>query len=139
MEKYYDIGYAVVSLIFLSNAAGFIFAAFVSQPLYSRIGRSQTILVGISLLGIASMTLSFAPPWGVVVFSYFLTGAGMALVWIFLFALGVYTYQRHKLTHDFLRFLPNVMYFVRILPTAPRYLVMSMVGFLLVQRVFGMS
>lgn len=83
MEKFYNIGYAVVSLIFLSNAAGFIFAAFVSQPLYSRIGRSQTILVGTSLLGIAFMTISFAPPWGAVISSYFLTGAGMALVCIF--------------------------------------------------------
>lgn len=90
MEKYYDIGYSVVSLIFLSNAAGFIFAAFVSQPLYSRIGRSQTILIGITLLGIAFITLSFAPPWGVVVSSYFLTGAGMALVWIFFSALDCF-------------------------------------------------
>lgn len=87
MEKYYDIGYAVVSLIFLSNAAGFIFAAFVSQPLYSRIGRSQTILAGISLLGTAFLTISFAPPWGVVVSCYFLTGAGMALVWTFFYLL----------------------------------------------------
>lgn len=85
MEKYYNISYAIVSLIFLSNAAGFIFAAFVSQPLYSRIGRSKTILVGITLLGIASLTTAFAPPWGVIVASYFLTGAGMALVWTFFY------------------------------------------------------
>lgn len=97
MEKYYNIGYAVVSLIFLSNAAGFIFAAFVSQPLYSRIGRSQTILVGISLLGTAFITISFAPPWGVVVFSYFLTGAGMALVWTFFYTLARFLREKYAL------------------------------------------
>lgn len=81
MEKYYNIGYAIVSLIFLSNAAGFIFAAFVSQPIYSRIGRSRTILAGILLLLIAFVTISCAPPWGAIIASYFLIGAGMALVY----------------------------------------------------------
>lgn len=137
MEKYYNISYAIVSLIFLSNAAGFIFAAFVSQPLYSKIGRSQTILVGISLLGIASLTIAFAPPWGVIVFSYFLTGAGMALVWTFFYIIRYFGAEVHAVTtgvqeltcfsRQHTRFLLNAMYSVQVLQTAPRYLVMFMV------------
>lgn len=83
METYYNIGYAVVSLIFLSNAGGFITAAFVSQAIYSRIGRAKTLLIGILLECAAFLIIACAPPWGVVVASFFLIGGGMALVCIF--------------------------------------------------------
>jgi fucose permease len=80
MEKHYSIGYAVVSLIFLANAVGFVTAAFISQAIYSRIGRARTLFIGVLLLAVAFLTISCAPPWGVVVASYFLIGAGMAFV-----------------------------------------------------------
>ncbi|KAI5842991.1 major facilitator superfamily domain-containing protein [Morchella snyderi] len=80
MEKHYSIGYAVVSLIFLANAVGFITAAFISQAIYSRIGRARTLLIGVLLLAAAFLTISCTPPWGMVVASYFLIGAGMAFM-----------------------------------------------------------
>lgn len=80
MEKHYNIGYAVVSLIFLANAAGFVFSATISQAIYSRIGRSKTILLGIVMMISAYLTIACTPPFGAVVASFFLTGGGMALV-----------------------------------------------------------
>ncbi|RPB05944.1 MFS general substrate transporter [Choiromyces venosus 120613-1] len=67
MEKHYDIEYAIVSLIFLSNAAGFIFSAAVSQVLYTRIGRARTILVGVLMMALAYVVVAVTPPFGAVV------------------------------------------------------------------------
>lgn len=38
-SRYYDVGYAIVSLIFVTNALGFIFAAFCVDALRVRLGR----------------------------------------------------------------------------------------------------
>ncbi|KAL8930908.1 MAG: hypothetical protein Q9208_000009 [Pyrenodesmia sp. 3 TL-2023] len=45
MEKTYSIGYAIVSLIFISNAIGFISAAPLIPPLLSRFGRAKTLII----------------------------------------------------------------------------------------------
>ncbi|CUS14301.1 unnamed protein product [Tuber aestivum] len=80
MEKHYDIGYAVVSLIFLSNAAGFVFSATISQAIYARVGRARTVLVGVLMMVLAYVVVAVTPPFGAVVMSFFLTGGGMSLI-----------------------------------------------------------
>ncbi|CAZ83040.1 unnamed protein product [Tuber melanosporum] len=80
MEKHYGIGYAIVSLIFLSNAAGFIFSATISQVTYARIGRARTVLVGVLMMVLAYVVASVTPPFGAVVMSFFLMGGGMSLI-----------------------------------------------------------
>jgi fucose permease len=80
MQKYYGIGYSVASLIFLSNAAGFIVAAFFSQALYARVGRAWTIVCGSTSLAIGALIMGLGLHFGTVVMSFFLGGAGMAIV-----------------------------------------------------------
>ncbi|KAK7429901.1 hypothetical protein QQZ08_003523 [Neonectria magnoliae] len=74
MEKYYNIGYAVVSLIFVGQAVGFIFAAIALDPLRAKLGRAK--LVGLSQ---AMMTLAYiahvaAAPFAVIVCAFFFVG-----------------------------------------------------------------
>lgn len=45
MEEYYKIGYAIVSLIFISNAIGFIAAAFFVYTLDRRLGRARVLML----------------------------------------------------------------------------------------------
>ncbi|KAI5795543.1 major facilitator superfamily domain-containing protein [Geopyxis carbonaria] len=80
LEKYYDIGYTIVSLIFLGTAAGFIVSAFFSEALYSRFGRAKVIIGGSIVLAIAFTIMAIAPPFGAVVFAFFLIGAGQAVI-----------------------------------------------------------
>ena len=63
MESYYNIGYAIVSLIFIGNAIGFILAAFFVHALDHKIGRART-LVCTDVVNIAAfLILGFAPPF----------------------------------------------------------------------------
>ena len=63
MEKYYSIGYAIVSLIFITNAVGFILAAFFVHALDHRLGRAKTLMLT-DLANIAAyLLMGFAPPF----------------------------------------------------------------------------
>lgn len=79
MEKDYEIGYAVVSLIFISNALGFILAAPLVQAIEHRFGRARTYISAGTLIAMGNITIICKPPFPVVVASFFLLGFGMAL------------------------------------------------------------
>ncbi|KAM0797106.1 putative MFS efflux transporter [Usnea florida] len=78
MEKDYNIGYAIVSLIFVTNAVGFIAAAPLSQILQSRLGRANTLVLAESVMMAAYIMLVCRPPFAVVVLSFLFLGLGMA-------------------------------------------------------------
>ncbi|KAK2608648.1 hypothetical protein QQS21_002759 [Conoideocrella luteorostrata] len=79
MEKYYDIGYGVVSLIFVGQALGFVTAAILLDVMRAKLGRAK--LLGVSQ---ACMALGFVPivatgPFLLVIFAYFFVGFGLAI------------------------------------------------------------
>ena len=67
LESYYHIGYAVVSLIFISNAAGFITAAFFNDLIHSKMGRSRMLMLSEAIMILGYVILSCTPPFGVVI------------------------------------------------------------------------
>ncbi|MCJ1291201.1 hypothetical protein MMC34_002744 [Xylographa carneopallida] len=78
IEPHYNIGYAVVSMIFVANAVGFIAAALYTTTLQARFGRAK-VLVFAELLMIAGYSMIVCtPPFPVVVIAFLLTGLGMA-------------------------------------------------------------
>lgn len=79
IEKDYNIGYAVVSLIFVTNALGFILAAPVTQFFEAKLGRSKSYALSMSLLVAGYVIILSKPPFPAVVASFFLLGFGMAL------------------------------------------------------------
>ncbi|KAL8731644.1 MAG: hypothetical protein Q9166_003332 [cf. Caloplaca sp. 2 TL-2023] len=79
MEKNYSIGYAIVSLIFITNAIGFISAAPSTQPLLARLGRARTLLLAECIMMAGHIMLVCTPPFPVVVLSFFFTGLGQAI------------------------------------------------------------
>lgn len=79
IEQHYGIGYAVVSLIFVSNALGFILAAGITHALDEKLGRPRA-LVAAELLKVAGfIAIVCAPPFPVVVAAYFFLGLGVAV------------------------------------------------------------
>ncbi|TQN71092.1 Bypass of stop codon protein 6 [Colletotrichum shisoi] len=79
IEKHYGIGYAIVSLIFIGNALGFIFGAAFLESLRMRLGRARLLALAQTVI-----TLGYAPilaraPFPLVVVSFFLLGFGMSL------------------------------------------------------------
>ena len=80
LERYYNLNYAVVSLIFLSNACGFIVASFLSNRLHILLGRCKSLVIGSSLQASCYVILSTHPPYAAVVFGFFLAGAGMGFL-----------------------------------------------------------
>jgi fucose permease len=79
IEKHYDIGYAIVSLIFVTNALGFILAAPLTHSIEYKIGRAKSYALALSIQAIGYIIIVCEPPFPAVVASFFLLGFGMAL------------------------------------------------------------
>jgi fucose permease len=79
IEAHYAIGYAVVSLIFVSQAIGFVSAAFFTNAIKTRLGQARTYALS-ELLMVASYAVVVAsPPYPVVVVVFFFVGWAMAM------------------------------------------------------------
>ncbi|KAJ5227015.1 uncharacterized protein N7469_007021 [Penicillium citrinum] len=79
IEKHYGIGYAVVSLIFVTNALGFISAAPVTHAIELKLGRSKSYVLAMALLAVSYVVIICQPPFPVVVTCFYFLGFGMAL------------------------------------------------------------
>jgi len=79
IEKYYHIGYALLSVIFIANALGFILAAFVVDALRGHLGRARTLVFAQMFLICGYVAIVCTPPFPVVVVCFFLLGFGMAI------------------------------------------------------------
>jgi fucose permease len=79
LEEEYNIGYGIVSLIFVANAVGFISMAPICQAVDGRLGRARSYITACSLMIAGYISLACAPPFPMVVASFFLLGLGMAL------------------------------------------------------------
>jgi len=73
------VDYALISLLFVSNALGFIFAAPCIHYLETRFGRARTYQLSLTLLALAYVAIICKPPFPVVVACFFLSGFGMAI------------------------------------------------------------
>lgn len=74
MERYYRIKYAIVSLIFVGNALGFIAAAPVCHLLNNRFGRAKVLSVCALLNTLAYVAIVCQPPWPIVVIAFLVLG-----------------------------------------------------------------
>lgn len=79
VEDYYNIGYAIVSLIWITNACGFILSAFFNDPICARIGRARTLMLSEACMIAAYVAISCTPPFGVMVAAYLVMGFGNAM------------------------------------------------------------
>ncbi|KAF1993304.1 MFS general substrate transporter [Amniculicola lignicola CBS 123094] len=79
MEVYYRIGYAVMSLVFVGNAAGFIVTAFFTNTILHKLGRAKTLILAELIMLAAYVMLVVTPPYAAVVVAFFLLGVGMAM------------------------------------------------------------
>ncbi|CAG8124442.1 unnamed protein product [Penicillium salamii] len=79
IEKHYNIGYAIVSLIFVTNALGFILAAPLTHSIERKLGRARSYALALSVQAIGYVVIICQPPFPAVVASFFLLGFGMAL------------------------------------------------------------
>lgn len=69
IEEYYHIGYAVVSLVFVANAIGFVLAAFFIHTLDEKFGRAKTLMFSDFVLLVSYIILVVTPPFPAVVVS----------------------------------------------------------------------
>ncbi|KAJ5956186.1 hypothetical protein N7501_010465 [Penicillium viridicatum] len=79
VETDYGIGYAIVSLFFISNALGFIIAAPLTHTIDKALGRRGTYALSMGLLTTGYTVIVCHPPFPVIVTAFFLLGFGMAL------------------------------------------------------------
>ena len=79
MESHYHIGYAVVSLIFVTNAVGFIAAALVNNAIAERFGRAKSLMLSEVFMIAGYTIIACTPPFPAVVMAYLLLGFGYAL------------------------------------------------------------
>ncbi|KAM7186394.1 major facilitator superfamily transporter [Naviculisporaceae sp. PSN 640] len=74
MEKHYSLGYMIVSLIFVGQALGYIFAAPIIDSVRQRFGRANTLMYTQLLLTIGLIPLTIEAPYPFVVLSFFIFG-----------------------------------------------------------------
>ena len=67
-----------MSLIFVTNAVGFILAAFFVDALRSRLGRAKTLMIAQTLMTLGYVMIVATPPFPVVIVSFFFLGLGIA-------------------------------------------------------------
>lgn len=79
IEKWYHIGYAVVSLIWISNAAGFILSAFFTDAILGALGRAKSLMLSELIMIVGYIIIACSPPFPVVVVAYLILGFGNAL------------------------------------------------------------
>ncbi|EPQ52831.1 MFS general substrate transporter [Gloeophyllum trabeum ATCC 11539] len=79
IESFYGIGYAIVSLLFLTSAVGFLLAAFTSDAIFQSVGRARTLMLATAVTSVGYIIWLVAPertPYGFLVVAPFFTGAG---------------------------------------------------------------
>ncbi|TLD37967.1 MFS general substrate transporter [Venturia nashicola] len=79
MQEDYNIKYAIVSLIFVTQAVGFIVAAFFTDALLNRLGRSKALMLAEVLLIIGNVMIVCTPPFPVVVVAFAFIGYATAI------------------------------------------------------------
>ncbi|KAK8119459.1 Major facilitator superfamily transporter [Apiospora kogelbergensis] len=79
METHYNIGYAVVSLIFIGNALGFIMAAPFIDKIRARLGRAKALALSQILMACGYIPMVCTAPFPLVVVSFFFIGFGYAV------------------------------------------------------------
>ncbi|UPK93817.1 hypothetical protein LCI18_004752 [Fusarium solani-melongenae] len=79
MQAYYDIGYAVVSLVFVGQALGFMFAAVFLDSLRTKFGRANVLAIGNISLILGYVPVAVAAPYPLIPITFFLVGFGAAI------------------------------------------------------------
>lgn len=79
IEAYYGIDYAVVSLIWISNAMGYILVAALAHQIQPFLGKQKSLMVGCSLSVCMYAIVSSGTKFPVIVVGFFLGGCGGAI------------------------------------------------------------
>lgn len=79
IEDHYHIGFAIVSLIWITNALGFVLSAFFNDAICARLGRARSLMVSEFCMMAAYVIISCTPPFPAVVVAYLIMGFGNAL------------------------------------------------------------
>jgi fucose permease len=79
IERDYDIGYAMVSLIFITQAVGFILSVFFNDAILSRLGRAKSMMLGELLMATGYVMVVCDPPFAVVTIAYVFVGFGYSI------------------------------------------------------------
>ncbi|KAK3943346.1 putative mfs efflux protein [Diplogelasinospora grovesii] len=79
METHYNIGYALVSLIFVGNALGFITAALFIDGIRERLGRAKAFALSQLIQAGGYVILCSTAPFPAIPLGFFLVGFGMSL------------------------------------------------------------
>ncbi|CUM65975.1 uncharacterized protein PRCAT00003629001 [Priceomyces carsonii] len=80
MESYYDISYSIVSLIWMSNAVGFITVACFSHKIQPWFGKKKSLCLGCIFSCFMYALVASGTKYPVIVFGFFLGGMGLATV-----------------------------------------------------------
>ncbi|KAA1472111.1 MFS general substrate transporter [Dentipellis sp. KUC8613] len=79
VQAVYNVGFAIVSLIFLMNSVGYVVGSLLNIVLTDKLGFGKTIVLGVSSLLIGYSIQASAPPFPVFVIGFFINGFGIAL------------------------------------------------------------
>jgi fucose permease len=80
LEKYYDVDYTVVSLVFLSPFMGYTVAALLNNSIHMNFGQRGIAILAPGCRLVGYITNSFHPPFALLVVAIAVTGFGNGMV-----------------------------------------------------------
>ena len=80
LRAFYAIDKATVGLLFISSTVGYLTSAFTSGLLVERLGIRVFMMVGPAMITLAAITISFMPPFVVLMGGFLMSGFGIGLI-----------------------------------------------------------
>jgi fucose permease len=80
LEKFYDLNYTIVSLVFLSPSAGYTVAALANSTVHVKFGQRGIAVIGPLCHLISYIVLAVHPPYPVLVVIFIIAGFGNGLI-----------------------------------------------------------
>lgn len=80
LQPFYDLQYAIVSLIFLSPFAGYVLSALINNAVHHKFGQRGVAFIGPLCHVIAYVIIAVHPPYPVLVLAFILAGFGNGLL-----------------------------------------------------------
>ncbi|KZS91216.1 MFS general substrate transporter [Sistotremastrum niveocremeum HHB9708] len=80
IQRVYGVDFAIVSLLFLSNAIGFFLGGLTNMKIADKIGFGRTSLLGASIQVVGYAILASAPPFPLFAIGFAIVGWGLAVV-----------------------------------------------------------
>ena len=80
MEPFYNVGDTMISLLFVTPLAGYLFASLTNSTIHEKLGRRGIALIGATCQVVITVVAACHPPYTIFLFAFAIAGFGIGLI-----------------------------------------------------------